>query len=91
MIDEVAATALATELLGRANDDPEMPWQLLEFPEGWLIRENLPGRGGVAKVIERSSGAIKYFPGRIAPVRIMEEYESVADTAREVSATTTQE
>lgn len=86
MINEESAFAIAAELLGRPKDDPASPGRLMEFPEGWLIREQLEGRGGVAKVIERGSGKIMYFSSRVAPIRIMEEYELVVGAAREVSA-----
>lgn len=85
MIEEAAAVLLATELLGRQRNDAESPWDLEEFVEGWLIREQLRGRGAASKVIEKSSGKIRFFPSRIAPDLIVEEYESVVDTAREVS------
>ncbi|MCK9897495.1 hypothetical protein [Frankia sp. AgB32] len=84
MIDESTAFSLATEHLGRPRDDAEKPWRLVEFPEGWLIREDLPGRGGAAKVIERSSGKIKYFPSYIPPVRIRENYARVVESGDEV-------
>lgn len=85
MLDEEAATLLATELLGRPSHDPDQPWHFMEFPEGWLIRENLAGRGGVAKVIERATGKIKYFPSYIAPQRILERYSTVSSTAQEIT------
>ncbi|SNQ46937.1 hypothetical protein FRACA_1620002 [Frankia canadensis] len=57
----------------------------MEFPEGWLIREDLPGRGGALKVGERESVKIRRFPSRIAPERVPDWYETVIETGREVS------
>ncbi|CAO5238768.1 hypothetical protein FAGKG844_250064 [Frankia sp. AgKG'84/4] len=41
--------------------------------------------GAAAKVIEKITGNIRFFPSRISPDRIVEEYESVVDSSRVVS------
>ncbi|CAO5255035.1 hypothetical protein [Frankia sp. AgKG'84/4] len=84
MIESATAFSLATEYLGRPRDDAEKPWRLVEFPEGWLVRQDLPGRGGAAVVIERSSGKIKRFPSYVPPVLICDDYASVVNEGDEV-------
>ncbi len=87
MIEIDTAFSLATEHLGRPRDDAEKPWRLVEFPEGWLIRLDLPGRGGAAMVIERYSGKIKRFPSYVPPVLICDDYASIVDEGIEVPVT----
>ncbi|MCL9793826.1 hypothetical protein [Frankia sp. AgKG'84/4] len=84
-LDRAAAAALAAELLRKPQDDPERPWHLEEFTEGWLICIQSDNMGAAAKVIEKITGNIRFFPSRISPDRIVEEYESVVDSSRVVS------
>jgi len=57
-------------------DHPEHPWELQEFPEGWLIwqhgRERC--RGGAYTVIERDSARIMRFPSWTNPTQITGNY-----------------
>ncbi|CAO5238774.1 hypothetical protein FAGKG844_250065 [Frankia sp. AgKG'84/4] len=49
-------------MLGRPRDDADHPWELEEFTEGWLILEQLEGFGSATKVIEKSTGEVRFFP-----------------------------
>ncbi len=86
MIEESAAVAVATELLGRPRDDSDRPWSLKQFPEGWLIVDQSKMLGALTTVIERSSGRIVHFPSSIAPGFIMKKYASVVAEGREGTA-----
>ncbi|MCK9924680.1 hypothetical protein MXD61_22915 [Frankia sp. AgPm24] len=85
VIDKNAAAAIAVELQGRRQDDAERPWELEEFPEGWLIVDYSKLMGAPATIIERSSGRIMHFPSYVPPGRIVEEYGSVLESAWEGS------
>jgi hypothetical protein len=85
MIDEERALSVISAILQRANNDPERPWTLVEFPQGWLVRE---GReedrgsiGGVVRVVEKDSGRVLRFPSRVPTGRIIADYTSVVDKA----------
>lgn len=86
MIDEKIAYSMAQELLKRASDDPERPWRLIEFPQGWLIAEEyIHGKspvGGAGRVIEKESGNVLRFPSWVPTGRILREFEAVVKNAR---------
>lgn len=83
MIDEQQAREIAATLLGRPADDPQQPWKLQEFPQGWLINETAHLReehAGVAgRVIERDTGRVMVFPSRVPPSRILTDYNATVD------------
>ena len=83
MIGEDEAQRIAAGVQQRSADDPERPWHLVEFAEGWLISERGKNRGAVTKVVEKASGRVLRFPSYIPPRRIMEEYSQVVSKGRE--------
>ena len=85
MIEQSDAERIARELLGRPPSDPNEPWELVDFPAGWMIRESFPEgfRGGAIRVIERSTGHVVRFPSSVPPPRrIIENYEAVVGRGR---------
>jgi len=89
VIDADKARTIASALLGRPENDPDGPWRLREFREGWIINENgYRGDtfvGSLGRVIERASGRILSFPSRIPTDRIMNEYDAIVGTAKVVA------
>ncbi|WP_256804639.1 hypothetical protein [Frankia sp. ACN10a] len=89
MIDTTTARKIAVQLLGRPSNDPTRPWNLIEFPQGWIINETgYLGDdfvGSLGHVIEKEDGRVLRFPTRIPTGRIMTEYDAVVRTARVVS------
>jgi hypothetical protein len=85
MTDINDACALATAAMKRPHDDPGSPWDLVEFPEGWLVREASKGIGAATLVIERASGRVLQFPSAVPPGRIMRDFPKVAGKARVVA------
>jgi len=83
MIEKDEAQRIAASIQQRSADDPERPWHLVEFAEGWLISEVGKNRGAVTKVVEKTSGRVLRFPSHIPPRRIMEEYSLVVEKGRE--------
>lgn len=86
MIDESRAAQLVEALLQCPRDDPERPWTMVAFSEGWLIRRG-PFEGYVGQasyVVERESGRLLMFPSAIPPKRIREDYSSVKARGTEV-------
>jgi len=79
MIDEIAAKRQAEELFKCPSDDPERPWIMEDFAQGWLVRQGpLTGfRGQASYVIERETGRIMSFPSSVPPQRILEDYENI--------------
>ncbi|ABD11166.1 hypothetical protein CcI156_17950 [Frankia sp. CcI156] len=83
MIDEQRAQEIAATLLGRPAEDPQQPWSLQEFPQGWLINrtahltEEYVGAAGY--VIEKNAGRVMCFPSFVPPRRILHEYDAVVD------------
>ncbi|ORT53023.1 hypothetical protein [Frankia sp. KB5] len=86
MIDEEAAGEIATSLLGRPSSDPTQPWNLIEFPQGWIINETgYLGEtfvGALGRVIEKNSGRVVRFPSRVPSGRILSDYGSVVTMGR---------
>jgi len=78
MVDEDSARALATAVLGRPHDDPEAPWELVEFTQGWLIRTESSGRGDAPRVVERDSGRVLAFPSSVPSRRLLSDYPTLA-------------
>ncbi|SNQ47216.1 conserved hypothetical protein [Frankia canadensis] len=82
MIDETRARAIATAILGRPSDDRKWPWNLIAFPEGWLIDEtsHLPGdyAGALGQVVEKDTGRIRIFPSYVPTYRILTNYQTLA-------------
>ena len=85
MIDEIAAKRRAEELLKCPSDDPERPWTMESFAEGWLVRQGpLAGfRGQASYVIERETGRIMSFPSSVPPRRIREDYPGIVSRGTE--------
>lgn len=81
MITVSDAESIGTALLGRSPSDGERPWTLVEFGDGWLIRESsvhgTDMRGGAARVIERGSGQVVRFPSGVPSRRILHDYKNV--------------
>jgi hypothetical protein len=86
MIDEADARRRAEAFFTCPSDDPEHPWSLESFAEGWLLRRTpKPGiRGSASYVIERESGRIVGFPSSIAPRRVRDEYPDIVADGTEV-------
>ncbi|MCK9897875.1 hypothetical protein [Frankia sp. AgB32] len=86
MIGEDRAQEIAIALLGRRSDDADRPWNLVEFPQGWLINETgYLGDdfvGSLGRVIEKASGRVVRFPSRVPTYRILNDYESVVGKGR---------
>jgi hypothetical protein len=82
MVSESDAYRFATSALNRRHDDPEAPWQLVEFPEGWLIRDSQQRRGSVTRVVERDSGRVLQFPSSLPPRLVRTEYSEVVAEGR---------
>jgi hypothetical protein len=82
MIDENEAHRIATSVLNRQHDDPEGPWELVEFPQGWHIKDSLQRRGSATRVVERDSGKVLRFPSALPPRAIRERFSMVVDEAR---------
>ncbi len=87
-ISEADAQRIAENIIGRPSDDASHPWDLIEFPEGWLIDESstvgastekqLPARlGKVNRAIERDSGKVLRFPSSVPPMKICRDYLNV--------------
>jgi hypothetical protein len=81
MITAHDAARVAGEILEVPADDPGHPWELEEFPQGWLIRQRgWKGPGGAGPiVIEREAGQVIYFSSAISPQRVISEYETVRE------------
>ena len=66
MIDEQRARDIAVKMLGRPADDPQQPWSLREFAQGWLIDTTAhlteEYAGALAQVIEKNTGRVMCFP-----------------------------
>ncbi|ORT53001.1 hypothetical protein [Frankia sp. KB5] len=81
MINEQQARDIAVKMLDRPADDPQQPWSLQEFPQGWLINETAHLReehaGVVGRVIERDTGRVMCFPSRVPPSRILTDYNAI--------------
>jgi hypothetical protein len=86
MINEHEARKRAEALLRCPSDDPDHPWSIESFPEGWLIRPQPLARvrGQASYVIERASGRVVGFPSSIPPRRIREQYAAVVTRGTEV-------
>jgi hypothetical protein len=82
MITKEQAEQIASQVTGRQDGS----WELVEFDDGWLIRESSASdrslRGGVTRVIERDSGRVVRFPSSVSPRRIVNEYAQVVDRGR---------
>ena len=83
MIDETRAEEIAAALLGRSANDPQRPWSLQEFPQGWLINrtahltEEYAGAAGY--VVEKTAGRVVCFPSFVPPSRILRGYDGIVD------------
>jgi len=89
MITRDQAEQIAAQFVGAPASDPVNGWDLIEFGAGWLIREHalrdqlidtdsyVIGTGSY--IVERASGRMLHFPSYVPPVRILEEYDQVAD------------
>lgn len=81
MIDEQQAKKIAEKLLGRPADDPEQPWHLEEFPQGWIINTTAHltelYAGGLLQVIEKENDRVMRFPSFVPPPRIRHDYENI--------------
>jgi hypothetical protein len=89
VITEQDAERIAADYLGRPAADATLPWRLMEFPAGWLVRQQYPprrGRRGAALVIERATGSLVRFPSVLAPVAIIEEYPNVRSWGKVVAS-----
>jgi hypothetical protein len=84
MVSESDAFKIATSILKQPHDDPERPWKLVEFPQGWLISVTEPEFrvGAFNRVVERDSGRVLRFPSRVPPTRILADYPKVVGHAR---------
>jgi hypothetical protein len=82
MASETDAYRLVASVLRRPHDDGESPWQLLEFPQGWLVKEENKDRGSTTRVVERDSGRVLRFPSFVPPGRILRDYPAVVDKGR---------
>jgi hypothetical protein len=82
MITKEQAEQIASQVTGLEDGS----WELVEFNDGWLIRENSASdrsvRGGATRVIERDSGRVVRFPSSIPPRRILNDYAQVVDRGR---------
>jgi hypothetical protein len=87
VITQTEAEAIASRLLGRPPDDPDRPWGLEEFPEGWLIRESPAGGDLVISpaslVVERESGLVRRFPASVPAEGIAGAYPAVREHGKE--------
>lgn len=83
MIDEERALVVVSAILQRSSNDMDRPWRLVEFPQGWLVREGQEGDrgpiGGVVRVVEKESGRVLRFPSRVPTGRIISDYPAVVD------------
>ena len=88
MITENEAEAIAGAVLGRQKDDPDRPWSLEEFTQGWLINEEPPSGelffGAASLVIERETAQVRRFPSSVPPDRITGEYPAVRDRGHDI-------
>jgi hypothetical protein len=86
MIDEPDAMRRAEEFFGCPSDDPEHPWSLASFAQGWLLRRTpKPSvRGDASYVIERETGRIVGFGSGMPPHRLLEEYPDLVEDGIEV-------
>ncbi len=83
MITHDDAERIATDILGAPGPVEDPDWRLVEFDSGWLIKKKSQGRrGGVTRVIERSSGEVLEFPSSISSRRILDDFAAVADRGR---------
>lgn len=82
MITMEQAEQIASQVTGRHDGS----WELVEFDEGWLIRESSASdpskRGGATRVVERDSGRVVRFSSSISPQRVLDEYKRVVDRGR---------
>lgn len=82
MITREQAEQIASQVTGTQDGS----WELVEFDDGWLIRESSASdrslRGGATRVIERGSGRVVAFPSSISPRRIVNEYARVVERGR---------
>jgi len=82
MITEEQAKQIAGQVTGRQDGS----WELVEFDDGWLIRESSASdqslRGGATRVIERDAGRVVRFPSSVPPGRILSEYAQVVGRGR---------
>lgn len=82
MITKEQAEQIASRVTGRQDGS----WELVEFDEGWLIRESSAldrsMLGAATRVIERGSGRVVQFPSSVPPSRILTEYAQVVDRGR---------
>lgn len=82
MITKEQAERIASQVTGREDGS----WELVEFDDGWLIRESSGSdrslRGGATRVIERDSGRVVRFPSSVSPKRILSDYAQVVDRGR---------
>ena len=85
MIDEIAAKRRMEEFFKCPSSDPERPWKMEEFAEGWLVRQGpLAGfRGQASYVIEREAGRIMSFPSSVPLQRIREDYPNIISRGTE--------
>ena len=81
MITSDQAKQIAAQLVGATASDPDNGWDLREFDAGWLILKHATRnhRGTGSYIVERASGRMLHFPSYVPPVRILEEYDQVAD------------
>jgi hypothetical protein len=86
MITRDEAERIAAEVMGTAPADADRGWELVEFDEGWLVKETRqPGEiawGGVARVVERAEGVVRRFPSSVPPQRILSQYDKVISKGR---------
>jgi hypothetical protein len=85
MITGPEADQVAAGVLGEPSAGGGYGWQLDEFADGWVVREDWmsgqPGRGGSVCVVERATGRVLAFPSSISLARIVGEYGQVAGRA----------
>jgi len=83
VIDETRAQEITAALLGRPADDPQQPWSLHEFPQGWLINRTAhlteEYAGAAAYVIEKATGRVLCFPSFVPTPRILRDYDAIVD------------
>lgn len=86
MIDEPEARRRAQAFFECPSNDPEHPWSLESFTQGWLLRRTpRPGIiGDASYVIERESGRIVGFPSSYSPDLVRDEYPDLAAEGTEV-------
>jgi len=83
VIDEQRAREIAAALLGRPADDPQQPWSLREFAQGWLIDTTAhlteEYAGAAAYVVEKNTGRVMCFPSFVPTPRILRDYDAIVD------------